>query len=121
MLSEVGRKISHVLLIDVPEEELVTRCTGRRMCRSCGKGYHVVFSPPAVEGVCDACGGELYQRNDDNETTARHRLEVYHAQTEPLVDFYKQAGLLQIAVGAGKGPDAVFVEIVNLLGGSGAA
>lgn len=121
MLSEVGCAISHVLLIDVPEEELVARLAGRRMCRSCGKGYHVVFDPPATEGVCDACGGELYQRSDDNETTVRNRLEVYRAQTEPLVGFYAQAGLLKTAEGAGKGPDAVFVEIEKLLAGSGAA
>ncbi|HKL25914.1 MAG TPA: nucleoside monophosphate kinase, partial [Desulfuromonadales bacterium] len=72
----------------------VERLTGRRTCKSCGRGYHVKFDPPAVEGRCDACGGELYQRDDDREETIRKRLEVYERQTAPLIDYYRNAGLL---------------------------
>jgi adenylate kinase len=71
MLADGGRAVTHVILIDVPEDELVARLAGRRMCKGCGKGYHVVFDPPQKEGVCDVCGAELYQRTDDNEATVR--------------------------------------------------
>ena len=71
------------------------RLAGRRMCGGCGKGYHVIFDPPKVEGVCDVCGDELYQRADDNEDTVRNRLQVYRAQTEPLIGYYEQRGLLK--------------------------
>ena len=90
-----GRAVTHVILIDVPEDELVERLAGRRMCRGCGKGYHIVFDPPQTEGVCDVCGAELYQRDDDNEATVRNRLEVYRAQTAPLVGYYEQRGVLR--------------------------
>ena len=77
MLADAGRAVTHVILIEVPEAELVQRLAGRRMCGGCGKGYHVVFNAPAREDVCDDCGGDLYQRSDDNEETVRNRLEVY--------------------------------------------
>ena len=117
MLAEAGRTVSHVILIDVPEDELVQRLAGRRMCRGCGKGYHVVFDPPKAEGVCDVCGSELYQRTDDNEETVRNRLEVYRAQTQPLVGYYEGHGVLQSAYGGGKLPDDVFAQVQALLAG----
>ena len=117
MLADDGRAVTHVILIDVPEDELVERLAGRRMCRGCGKGYHVVFDPPKVEGVCDVCGAELYQRSDDNEATVRNRLEVYRAQTEPLVGYYEGRGVLRTAYGGGKMPDEVFAQVEQLLEG----
>lgn len=117
MLSEAGRALTHVILIDVPEGELVQRLAGRRMCGGCGKGYHVIFDPPKVEGVCDVCGHELYQRADDNEDTVRNRLQVYRAQTEPLIGYYEQRGLLKTAHGGGKMPDQVFAQVERLLEG----
>jgi len=117
MLAGGGRAVTHVILLDVPEDELVERLAGRRMCKGCGKGYHVVFDPPQNEGVCDVCGAELYQRGDDNEVTVRNRLEVYRAQTEPLVGYYEGHGLLRTAYGAGKMPDEVFALVEQLLEG----
>jgi adenylate kinase len=117
MLSEAGRAVSHVVLIDVPEDELVERLAGRRMCRGCGKGYHVVFDPPQKADVCDACGSELYQRTDDDEATVRNRLTVYRAQTEPLVGYYEQRGVLRNVHGGGKMPDEVFAQVERLLEG----
>lgn len=92
--SERGR-VSHVFLLDVPRDLLVERIAGRRICRSCGAVYHVSNIKPRVEGVCDKCGGELYQRADDNRETVLNRLDVYHRQTENLVDYYAKAGLLR--------------------------
>ena len=115
MLAAVGRGVTHVIFLDVPEDELVQRLAGRRLCRGCGKGYHVVFDPPKAEGVCDACGVELYQRSDDNEATVRNRLGVYRAQTEPLVGYYEGRGVLKVARGGGKGPDEVFTQVERLL------
>ena len=115
MLAEGGRVVTHVILLDVPEDELVVRLAGRRMCKGCGKGYHIVFEPPKTEGVCDVCGAELYQRSDDNEGTVRHRLEVYRAQTEPLVGYYEAHGVLKTAHGGGKMPDEVFEQVERLL------
>ena len=93
-LAEHGRKVEHVLDIAVEKEELITRLIGRRVCRSCGASYHVVNMPPAKEGVCDLCGGELYQRADDTEETVVNRIEVYEAQTMPLIDYYEKAGVI---------------------------
>jgi len=115
MLAEAGRAVTHVILLDVPEDELVQRLAGRRMCKGCGKGYHVVFDPPKTAGVCDACGAELYQRSDDNEATVRNRLGVYRAQTEPLVGYYEGRGALKTAHGGGKMPDEVFEQVERLL------
>jgi adenylate kinase len=117
MLATAGRAVTQVILLDVPEDELVQRLAGRRLCRNCGKGYHVVFDPPAKEGVCDVCGGELYQRSDDNEATVRTRLGVYRAQTEPLVGYYEGHGVLRTAYGGGKMPDEVFEQVRQLLAG----
>jgi len=101
MLADMGRALDGVLYIAVPDEELVRRLSGRWICRQCQTPYHTLFSPPAQEGVCDACGGELYQRDDDRPETVRARLEVYHQQTAPLIDYYRQAGLLVEVDGSG--------------------
>ncbi|MBE3013684.1 adenylate kinase [Microbispora sp. NEAU-D428] len=95
MLAEFGTALDVVLNLVVEDDEVVRRLAGRRTCRSCGKVWHVVFDPPAVEGVCDACGGELFQRDDDREETIRRRLEVYQEQTAPLISFYADEGILQ--------------------------
>ncbi|ARQ06009.1 adenylate kinase [Macrococcoides canis] len=94
MLAEAGRKIEAVVNIDVQEEELMNRLTGRRICETCGTTYHLVFNPPKVEGICDIDGGKLYQRADDNPETVRNRLDVNIKQTKPLVDFYTEQGVL---------------------------
>lgn len=94
MLAEAGRKIEAVVNIDVQEEELMNRLTGRRICETCGTTYHLVFNPPKVEGICDIDGGKLYQRADDNPETVRNRLDVNIKQTKPLVDFYTDQGVL---------------------------
>ena len=86
--------IDLVLNIQVPTQELISRVTGRRLCRNCGASYHIEFKLPKEEGVCDRCGAELYQRDDDTEATARRRLEVYDAQTKPLIDYYGNKGSL---------------------------
>ncbi|HEY68469.1 MAG TPA: adenylate kinase [Thermoflexia bacterium] len=101
MLAEMGRRLDGVLYIAVPDEELVRRLSGRWICRRCQTPYHTVFSPPAQKGVCDACGGELYQRDDDKPETVRARLKVYHQQTAPLIDYYRRAGLLVEVDGSG--------------------
>lgn len=93
-LAEQERGINRVLNIIVPDEALIARITGRRLCRTCGEPYHLLFKQPKVEGVCDLDGGELYQRDDDNEATARRRLEVYWEQTSPLVNYYRERGVL---------------------------
>jgi adenylate kinase len=95
MLAEFGTALDIVLELVVDDEEVVRRLAGRRTCRSCGKVWHVAFDPSSKEGVCDACGGELFQRDDDREDTIRHRLEVYQEQTSPLVAFYADEGILQ--------------------------
>ena len=94
MLAEWGSSLDVVLELVVDDEEVVRRLAGRRTCRSCGKVWHVDFDPPAREGVCDACGGRLFQRDDDREDTIRHRLEVYQEQTSPLISFYADEGIL---------------------------
>ena len=95
ILEDLGRNIDCVLSIDVDEERLVVRLTGRRMCRNCGESFHLVFNPPSRDGVCDRCGGDLYQRDDDREETIRQRLAVYRRQTEPLAAFYEKEGILR--------------------------
>jgi adenylate kinase len=93
-LNEEGESIDLVLNIQVPEAVLIKRVTGRRLCRQCGASYHLEYKQPEEPGVCDKCGGELYQRDDDTEETARKRLEVYREQTQPLVDYYSDKDLL---------------------------
>lgn len=93
-LAELGKELDAVLSLEVDVEALVERLTGRRTCKDCGRGYHVKFDPPRQAGICDACGGELFQRDDDREETIRKRLEVYQAQTAPLAGYYQKHGLL---------------------------
>ena len=93
-LGRHASKVDKVFLLDAPRELLITRLTGRRVCRKCGQGYHVVNIPPKREGVCDVCGGELYQRADDSEATILNRLDVYAKQTETLISYYEKKGVL---------------------------
>ncbi|HHI96469.1 MAG TPA: adenylate kinase [Thermodesulfatator atlanticus] len=116
LLEKLGKKIDYAILIDVPDEELVKRLTGRRTCKKCGMMYHVMFKPPKEEGKCDVCGGELYQRADDNEETVRNRLKVYHEQTEPIIAYYEKKGVLHRIDGMGS-IEEIFNRIVQLLGG----
>nr|WP_263314995.1 adenylate kinase [Mammaliicoccus sp. Marseille-Q6498] len=95
ILSELGRQVDAVVNIEVPEEELMNRLTGRRICETCGTTYHLVFNPPKVEGICDLDGGKLYQREDDNPETVANRLSVNVKQTKPLLDFYENQGVLK--------------------------
>jgi adenylate kinase len=95
LLETEGIKLDAVLVLEVPEDEVVKRIAGRRICRNDSSHvFHVAYSPPKKEGVCDVCGGELYQREDDSEETVRTRLEVYHTQTEPIIAYYKAQGLV---------------------------
>lgn len=116
ILAAAGRAVTHVILIDVPEDELVQRISGRRSCTGCGKLYNVTFDPPQVEGVCDVCGADLMQRADDNEETVRNRLAVYRRETAPLIDYYRAKGVLGEAHGGGKLPHEVFAQVERLLG-----
>jgi adenylate kinase len=102
MLADVGQQLDGVLYLAVPDEELVRRLSGRWICGQCQTPYHTVFSPPAKEGVCDECGGVLYQREDDRPETVRARLKVYHQQTAPLIDYYRQTGKLVEVDGTGE-------------------
>ena len=94
-----GVKIDHVISIEVDDAAIEGRMTGRRVCAKCGASYHIVANPPKTEGVCDSCGGELIIRKDDKPETVRHRLEVYHASTEGLKDFYGKLGRLRVVNG----------------------
>jgi adenylate kinase len=114
-LAKLGSEINHVVSIDVDEEALVERLTGRRTCKSCGQMFHVKFTPPNKAGVCDKCGGELYQRDDDNETTVRSRLATYNQATKPLIDYYSAKGQVRPIAGVG-GIDDIFNKIVGILG-----
>jgi adenylate kinase len=101
LLKDLGQKLDGVVFFEVAEPELVRRLTGRRLCRQCQTAFHVVSAPPQREGVCDRCGGELYQRDDDSEATVRHRLGVYDRQTAPLLAYYRDRGLLVPIAGEG--------------------
>lgn len=103
------------VLVDLVDAEVVKRLTARRQCRRCGKIYNLSFKPPKREGVCDKCQGELYQRRDDSEEVIRDRLEVYHRQTEPLIEYYRNQGKLQVVDGS-IGRDRVYDELLRLLG-----
>lgn len=95
IMTELGRKIDAVINIEVPEEELMNRLTGRRVCEVCGTTYHLVFNPPKVDGVCDLDGGKLYQREDDNPETVAKRLEVNVKQSKPILEYYDKEGVLK--------------------------
>lgn len=110
-----NEKMDFAIDIEVPDESIVKRMGGRRACVNCGATYHVVSAPPKVEGVCDHCGGKLTIRDDDKPETVQHRLSVYHEQTQPLIDFYKKAGILHSVDGT-KQLDEVFADVVKILG-----
>lgn len=116
ILPEIGIKLTRVINIDVPKEDLIERAVGRRICRQCGATYHIAFNPTKEEGICDACHGELYQRADDCEETMRNRLDVYGAQTQPLIDYYQKQGLYT-AIEGRQAIDKVFHDIVAALKG----
>ena len=117
ILTSLDSKIDYVINIDVDLDILKERLTGRRICRSCGATYHKIFNPSAVAGTCDKCGGELYQRKDDNEETVGNRLDVYVSQTKPLLDYYSLAGNL-VNINGQQSIDLVFAEIQDVLGGN---
>jgi adenylate kinase len=112
LLEAQGSPLHRVVLFQLADEEVVTRLTGRRVCRRCGRNYHVTFSPPRVAGQCDACQGELYQRTDDEEATVRRRLAVYARDTQPLIEYYRRRGLLTTISGTGT-MDAILAALVS--------
>ena len=114
ILAELGMKLTQVLNIHVPAEDLIERAVGRRICKNCGATYHVKFHPTKVAGTCDDCGGELYQRGDDNEATMKKRLSVYEASTRPLIDYYKGAGIYTEIDGR-QAIDKVTEDLVSVL------
>ena len=115
MLSEMGMALEAALSVDVPFDALMKRLTGRRTCKACGQMFNIYFNPPKVEGVCDKCGGQLFQRGDDREDTIKKRLEVYQDQTAPLIDYYQGKGILKRVGGTGD-IDAIFLKVSKLLG-----
>jgi len=114
ILEELSLPLKKVINLVVSEEEIIRRLSGRRICRDCGAIFHIVNMPPKKEGICDYCGGELYQRDDDMPEAIRHRLAVYHKQTEPLVRFYEEKGLL-VNVNCEVPLDQSVDEIVKIL------
>ncbi|MCR6844876.1 adenylate kinase [Bacillus sp. IBL03825] len=116
IMKDLGKKIDYVLNINVDSGLLLTRLTGRRICKECGATYHLEFNPPAKADVCDKCGGELYQRSDDNEETVANRLDVNIKQTKPLLDFYEELGYLQ-SINGEQNINKVFADIDVLIGG----
>ncbi len=110
ILEQMGMKIDGAINIDVADEEVVKRLSGRRTCKDCGAMFHVSFNKPQKEGVCDKCQSELYQRDDDNATTITQRLEVYHNQTSPLIQYYDKKGLVRTIKGIGN-IDDIFAQV----------
>ncbi|ALC83354.1 MULTISPECIES: adenylate kinase [Bacillus] len=115
ILAKQDKSIDYVININVDKDILMERLTGRRICKNCGATYHLVFNPPSKEGVCDKCGGELYQREDDNEKTVSNRLEVNVKQTKPLLEFYSDKGYL-VDIDGQKNINEVYGDIKDLLG-----
>lgn len=114
-LKGMGEATDYAVNVDVPDENIVSRMGGRRACVACGATYHVEFNAPKTEGVCDTCGEKLVLRDDDKPETVQKRLNVYHEQTQPLIDYYKNAGVLKEVDGT-KNMEAVFLDIVSILG-----
>ena len=112
LLEAEGTPLDRVVLFQVADEEPVARLSGRRVCRGCGRNYHLTLSPSRTTGVCDHCGGELYQRTDDEEATVRRRLAVYARDTRPLVEYYRRRGLLSTISGTGS-VDAVQADLIK--------
>ncbi len=114
-LKGLGQKVDYAVNVEVPDENIVTRMGGRRACVGCGATYHLVYAPTKEEGICDTCGGGLILRDDDKPETVTKRLNVYHEQTQPLIDYYAQAGILKEVDGT-KDIEDVFREITGILG-----
>ncbi len=114
-LTEAGETIDYAINVDVPDENIVNRMSGRRACLKCGATYHIVYNAPKTEGVCDACGSELVQREDDKPETVLNRLSVYHKETQPLIDYYTKKGSIRNINGT-KDLNDVFADIVEILG-----
>ena len=114
-LSELDDAIDYAINVDVPDENIIRRMGGRRACLTCGATYHVEHIPPKKEGICDACGSELVLRDDDKPETVKNRLDVYHKQTQPLIDFYEAKGILKSVDGTVPMED-VFAAITEILG-----
>ena len=114
-LNKTGEKIDYAINVDVPDENIIKRMSGRRACVNCGATYHIVNVPPKKEGICDKCGSELILRDDDKEETVKNRLTVYHDQTQPLIDFYSERNVLKNVDGTLDMMD-VFKAITNILG-----
>jgi len=117
ILGAQGKSVEHAILVDVPDEELVKRLSGRRTCRNseCGAMFHVMFNPSKKDGICDKCGSELYQRDDDSEATIRERLTVYNSQTAPLINYYDGKKVLRRVDGVGA-IDQIYASIERVLG-----
>lgn len=114
-LSELDEKVDYAINVDVPDENIVNRMSGRRACLNCGATYHIVSIPPKKEGICDVCGSELVLRDDDRPETVQNRLKVYHEQTQPLIDFYEKKGVLRSVDGT-LPMEEVFTAITKILG-----
>lgn len=114
-LAERGEAIDYAINVDVPDENIINRMSGRRACLGCGATYHIVYNPVKVEGICDACGEKLVLRDDDKPETVKKRLSVYHEQTQPLIEYYKSADALAEVDGT-QDMEKVFQDIVNILG-----
>ena len=114
-LAANGEKVDYAINVEVPDENIINRMSGRRACLSCGATYHIVHIPTKVEGICDKCGAELVLRDDDKPETVKKRLDVYHEQTQPLIDYYTDKGVLNEVDGT-KDMDEVFSAIVDILG-----
>lgn len=114
-LKNIGEAMDYAIDVDVPDENIINRMSGRRACLDCGATYHIVTIPTKVEGICDVCGSKIVLRDDDKPETVQKRLEVYHAQTQPLIDYYKKQGILKTVDGT-QLMDAVFNAIVEILG-----
>ena len=114
VLAKLGSAVNQVFLLEVPTPVIVSRLSGRRICKTCGAVYHVTNIPPKKEGICDQCGGPLYQRPDDEEATVLNRLDVYQRQTASLIDYYDQKGIL-IRINAGTNPQAATAELLAKL------
>ena len=114
-LSEINDQIDYAIDVDVPDENIIRRMSGRRACLACGATYHIAHVPPKKEGICDRCGKELVLRDDDQPETVKNRLKVYHDQTQPLIEFYTKKGILRTVDGTVDMKD-VFTNIVNILG-----
>ena len=114
-LKAIGEKVDYAINVEVPDENIINRMSGRRACVGCGATYHIKYNPTKVEGICDACGEKLILRDDDKPETVKNRLDVYHKQTQPLIDYYAKQGIMKEVDGT-VDMDEVFNSIVKILG-----